>query len=901
MKLLRLDKRAEEGAPFWGAWSIRTRLMLLVLLSVLPALAIILHTGLAQQRSDIDSARRNLLLTVENLAEYQGTVTFGIRQMLMTIAHYPSLQQGDIEATDRLFSSLQQHSPVNSQLLFARPDGMVSSGGRATPYSIADRSYFQEVVATRRLVAGGYVLSRPGSVPVLPYAFPVMGEHDQLSGVLVATVNLSHYQDLLQRMGFPEGSVVGIEDRNGLRLCRFPKLEGLANEGVGQVLPEKIRRRISGPEVKGTYTEEGIDGVRRIYGFVQLRLPEEEDAYLYIRVGIPERSALVTASRRLRTNLLLFSAACSMALLAAWFLGNLTLVDPITQLARVSQQLGLGNLKARSRLSHTKGGEIGLLARSLDLMAANQEQREIERENTLQAISDLSRQNKLILDAAGEGIVGLDARGLVMFINPAAAAMTGFREEELLWQDLHLMVHHCYQDGSHYPPCDCPMHRTLRWGVCCRVRNEVLWRKDGTSFPCAYSSTPIMNGGRIAGAVIIFRDISERVRAENLLRRSEEHFRLLIENISDVIIVLDSRGVIRYASPSLEKVLGHRLPDLRDRRGCRMVHEDDYYGVVDEFGRSLVLPGHSFSIEMRCRHSDGTWRTFEAIGKSFYDGKGRLSLVLNLHDVTARRQAEDERAKMEAQFRQAQKMEAVGRLAGGIAHDFNNMLAVIIGHSDIALCRLSPDDPAHHHMQEILNAALRSSELIKQLLAFARKQPIAPRIVDLNDNIARLIAMLERLIGSWIEIAWQPGEGLWPVKIDPTQLDQILVNLVVNARDAIGARGTITIATRNVVLDENVRQISAALSPGAFVLLTVADTGEGMDEETLRHIFEPFFTTKELGKGTGLGLSMVYGAVRQNKGMVDVESMVGEGTIFRIYLPRTYSLIEAKRPTPRLA
>ena len=166
------------------------------------------------------------------------------------------------------------------------------------------------------------------------------------------------------------------------------------------MLPDKIRRHISGSQEKGTYTEQGVDGVRRIYGYVQLRLPDEGEVYLYIRVGIPERSALVAATRRLKTNLILFSAACTLALAAAWFLGNLTLVDPITHLARVSQQLGIGNLQARSRLSHTKGGEIGLLARSLDIMAANQEQRENERLGALQAISDLSRRNKLILDAA---------------------------------------------------------------------------------------------------------------------------------------------------------------------------------------------------------------------------------------------------------------------------------------------------------------------------------------------------------------------------------------------------------------------------------------------------------------------------------------------------------------------
>lgn len=881
---------SEQTIPFWGSWSIRTRLMLLALLSVLPALAIILHTGLTQQQSDIDNARKNVLLTVENLAKHQDTVTLGIKQMLITIAHYPSVQRGDVTVSNQLFSRLRQHAPGNCQLIFAREDGMAYGEGAEEPFSIADRGYFQQVVSTRRFVAGEYVVSRSSAVPVLPYAFPVINDAERLAGVIVATVDLTQYQDLLHRMGFPEGSVVGIEDRNGLRLCRFPKLTGMANEGIGQPLPEKIRRHISGSQEKGTYTEDGVDGVRRIYGYIQLRLPDDGEFYLSIRVGIPERSALVSATRRLKTNLVLFSAACSLALAAAWFLGNLTLVDPITHLARVSQQLGIGNLQARSRLSHTKGGEIGLLARSLDIMAANQEQRENERVGSLKAIGDLSRRNKLILDAAGEGIVGLDAQGLVIFVNPAAATMTGYAADELLGQDLHLKIHHSLPDGTHYPLYACPMHRTLHQGAACRIRDEVLWRKDGTNFPCAYSSTPIVNDGKIAGAVIIFRDISERVQAENLLRQSEEHFRLLIENISDVIIVLDHRGTVRYASPSLERVLGYNISELRARNGCELVHRDDVFDVVDEFGRSLVMPGFCFTVEMRCRHKDGTWRIVETVGKSFYDRQGRLSLVLNSHDITEKKRAEEEREKIEAQFRQAQKMESVGRLAGGVAHDFNNMLSVIIGHADMALSRLSPVDPIHHNIKEILDASLRSADLTKQLLAFARKQTIAPKIVDLNDNVAEILKMLQRLIGSRIDIAWLPGEGLWPVKIDPTQLDQILVNLTVNARDAIHGKGAITIATGNVVLGENVRQTSANLSPGAFVLLTVADTGEGMNQETLRHIFEPFFTTKEQGKGTGLGLSTVYGAVKQNNGLIEVESTPGRGSTFKIYLPRTYSL-----------
>lgn len=879
----------DPGAPFWGSWSIRTRLMLLVLMSILPALGIIVHAGLEERKNDIENAHRKVLLTVENLAQHQDIVTTGIRQMLLTIAHYPGVQNGDVQASGKLFSGLHLNSPNNCGFIAARLDGTAFAAGKEdAPRSLADRNYFQEVLTTRNFVVGEYVVSRFTLIPVLPYAFPVIDEQDRLTGVIVATVNLEQYQHLLQQMGFPEGSVVGIEDRNGLRLCRYPKLDGMINEGIGQPLPEKIWQRISGPLAKGTYTEAGVDGVRRIYGFVQLRLPDSEKAYLYIRVGIPEESALLAATYKLQGNLILFSIACSLALAAAWFLGNLTLVDPIKQLAEVAQQLGAGNLKARSRLSHIKRGEIGLLAESLDMMAIHQEQRENERLEAHKAISDLHRQNQLILDSAGEGIVGLNTRGEVTFINPAAALLTGYAVHELLGQDLHLTIHHSQPDGSPYPRDACPMHKTLCRGSACRVRDEVLWRKDGTSFPCAYSSTPIVHDGKISGAVITFRDISERKQAETILRKSEAHFRLLIENISDVITVLDGCGFVRYASPSLERVLGYKLTELADKNGCELVHPEDRNDVADEFGRCFVKVGVCFFLQIRCRHRDGSWRIMETIGKSFLDREGRMAIVVNLHDITDRKQAEAEKDKMEAQFLHSQKMESVGRLAGGVAHDFNNMLSVIIGHAGLALHRLAQADPLRENLIEIKNAATRSADLTRQLLAFARKQTIIPKILDLNDTVAGILKMLERLIGEQIEIAWIPGSDLWPVKMDPTQIDQILVNLAVNARDAITGSGSITIATSNVFLDEGFRQNHAALFPGSFVVLTITDTGEGMNRTTLNHIFEPFFTTKEPGKGTGLGLATVYGAVKQNNGLIEVDSEPGQGTTFKIYLPRTY-------------
>ena len=246
----------------------------------------------------------------------------------------------------------------------------------------------------------------------------------------------------------------------------------------------------------------------------------------------------------------------------------------------------------------------------------------------------------------------------------------------------------------------------------------------------------------------------------------------------------------------------------------------------------------------------------------------------------------EEKAKLERQLLQAQKMESIGRLAGGVAHDFNNMLQGILGYCELMLLDMEPTDPRRSDLLEIRKAAKRSAALTRQLLAFARQQPAAPKVVDLNGIAGGMLKMLKRLIGEDIELDWQPAAQLWPVKIDPSQVDQLLANLVVNARDAIRDGGRIGIRTENVTLDEAYCACNINATPGDYVLLTVNDSGCGMDRQTINQIFEPFFTTKEPGKGTGLGLSTVYGLVRQNNGYINVYSEPGQGTTFRVYLPR---------------
>lgn len=275
--------------------------------------------------------------------------------------------------------------------------------------------------------------------------------------------------------------------------------------------------------------------------------------------------------------------------------------------------------------------------------------------------------------------------------------------------------------------------------------------------------------------------------------------------------------------------------------------------------------------------------------ESAYTDTDQMQLTLFMDAVwkiTAQKRAEAEKLNLTAQLQQAQKIESIGRLAGGVAHDFNNMLSVILGHAELGIMRLDPSHPVFANLQEIRTATKRSADLTRQLLAFARKQTVAPKVIDLNDAVAGMHSMLQRLIGENLQLTWQPAANLWPVRIDPSQLDQIMANLCINARDAISGGGKIIIETANDMIAANDSKAPPYAAPGDYVKVDVSDNGKGMDKETLEHIFEPFFTTKDVGEGTGLGLATVYGIVRQNNGFIHVYSEPGTGTTFTIYLPR---------------
>ncbi|MGC8959174.1 MAG: PAS domain S-box protein [Chloroflexia bacterium] len=380
----------------------------------------------------------------------------------------------------------------------------------------------------------------------------------------------------------------------------------------------------------------------------------------------------------------------------------------------------------------------------------------------------------------------------------------------------------------------------------------------------------------------------EKNRALRALRESEERYRRLIELLPDAVAVHQD-GLVRMVNLTGARMLGYESPEeVIGRPALEFVHPDDRDVVRERIRAQLERGERAPPLEERFLHRDGHVIPVEVTAAPFRLGGRPASLVV-IRDVSARKRLEEE-------LRQAQKMEALGRLAGGVAHDFNNLLTAINGYTELLLSSLHPEDPLRAEAEAILKAGQRAAMLTQQLLAFGRRQVMELRVVNLNQVLEGLAGMLRRLIREDIELAFSPDPGLGPVRVDVTQMEQAIVNLVVNARDAMPGGGRLTLETANVDLGEEEVRVRPGLSPGRYVRLTVSDTGEGIPEEVREHLFEPFFTTKEVGMG--LGLATVYGVVRQFGGFIQVESEPGRGSTFRIYLPRVEEPPEAPVQPP---
>jgi PAS domain S-box-containing protein len=494
---------------------------------------------------------------------------------------------------------------------------------------------------------------------------------------------------------------------------------------------------------------------------------------------------------------------------------------------------------------------------------------------------------KKAVDGSNEVVFMTDAQGVITLINPAFSRTYGYTEEEVVGK----MTPRLLKGGQVKPET-----YEAFWEMLLEkraVRGEFINKaKDGRLVTVDASASAILDErGEITGFLGIQRDISERKKLEAAMRASEIRYRRLFEAAKDGILILDhDTGIIVDVNPFMENLLGYPSREMLGKK----LWEIGPFKEVDTSKisfRELRDQGSIRYEDLPLQTSDGRLAAVEFVS-NVYEVNGDKVIQCNIRDITERIEAEKELKKSQEQFLQAQKMEAVGRLAGGVAHDFNNLLTVINGYSELMLENAPRDSRERSHLEEIKRAGGRAAELTRQLLAFSRKQVSMPRVLDLNTVVKGAQKMLRRMVGEDIEFVANFQKPLGKVKADPGQIEQVIMNLVVNARDAMPQGGKLTIETANAELDETYASAHADVTPGHYVMLTLSDTGCGMDPEAQSHIFEPFYTTKEQGKGTGLGLSTVYGIVKQSGGHVGVYSETGKGTTFRVYIPRTDEGIE---------
>jgi len=507
-----------------------------------------------------------------------------------------------------------------------------------------------------------------------------------------------------------------------------------------------------------------------------------------------------------------------------------------------------------------------------------------ERKRQENLLSESEERYRRLFETANDGIVLLEkAEGKITHANPAITEMFGYSHDEFIGKSV-IDIGFPGDIGTIQE-----ISQTLE-------KDGILTYKDA---PVQIKSaqvvfTDIYMVDRAKLVQVNLRDVTERKRMAEAYENERAYLSAVIDNIGEAIVICDAEGRIVRFNETARRLHGLPEQSIPSDLWAQAQHYDLYQedGItpmpIKDTPLFRALQGEcvkDVEIVVAAKHSRPYFLVCN--GQALTDETGKIyGAVVAMHDITERKQAEKEKERLQAQFSQAQKMESVGRLAGGVAHDFNNKLTVINGYAEMMAAVLPSSDPMYESVQQIHTAGKQSEAIVRQLLAFARKQTISPVQLDLNDTISPMLKMLQRLIGENIGLEWHPGKNLYRVKIDPSQVDQIMANLSLNARDSISDVGKVTIETKNTVVDEDYCKNNPEAIPGRYAMLVVSDDGCGMEKEVKDQLFEPFFTTKEVGKGSGLGLPSVYGIVKHNNGFINVYSEPGEGTVFKIYLPR---------------
>lgn len=896
--------------------NVRYQIALILLLAIVPLAALTVYMAVDDGKKDASRAQADSRETVHLVARDLDQVITSSSHLVQGLSQSSAILAGSGNC-DAQLAALTPAFPqfANLGVIDADSNVLCAASNPRHVKNLRDRpenlALMRRVRATRQVSVGSFAMTAPGK-RVVPVMGPVMDARDEVRSFFFVTIDLDWLDQLVNSVQLPAQAILLVMDGTGKEIARNPRS---AEWPAGTPAPDFERTLVGQADFDREVR--GYDGVDRFYSLAKVRPGEDLTVVMKIRRNEIYRPA----RRRLMLHLGGLGVIGLLVMGLTWFGSDTYFRYPLTRLIETANQLASGKPEARSGLHYR--GEIGVLAQSFDQMAdtlqRNQDgertaaAREAARLRRLKHLSELSMMLAGDPAAVFERIVRMlgelfEVRGVCL--------------SELNGGDLAFRA--VYVQGQVIPDAGgCPIEitpcATVAAGKTIRIYDQVLdlfpkaeflRRHDARSwcgFPSIDSEGNVVAvtclvddrpreyteedqqilwviGQRIATEFARVRSMAEHARMEEALRENERRLEEAqqmaqlgsydSEGASGVMTWSDEMYRIFEVEPSGEAPSSEKV--------LERTHPDDRAMVRQNHSRLLAENG-TYEIEHRLLMPDGRTKWVLVRGTVAPGGDGQPHMRGTVQDITERRRAEEEKTKLQAQLNQAQKMDSIGRLAGGIAHDFNNLLTVINGYSDVLKHQLS--SPLWKYADQIHKAGESAASLTRQLLAFSRMEVTNPQRVLVNDIVAESRDMLQRLVGEDIEMETRPLASPDEVLADPNQIQQCLVNLVVNARDAMPEGGRLTIETANVQAERSDLPPGSIAEPGPYVRLTVLDTGIGMDEETIQHVFEPFFTTKEKGRGTGLGLSTVYGIVSQWQGFIRVTSQPGRGSDFSIYLP----------------
>ncbi len=834
--------------------TLRLRLLVLVLVAVTPALVFSLQARSTARRVAAQNVREEALRLARLSALEEEQLVAGTRQFVTTVSHAAEVRDGDWAACGRLFSHLLTHYRRYNNIGVVTLDGRVVCSGipLSGPVTLPDTKVVRRAAATRDLAIGNYQFGRIAKRPAVTFDYPVIDEHGNVLAVVFASLNLGwlESEEFATVTTLPPGSTFAKLDSGGRVLAYRPETPGR----IGRPYPDpRLLARVRA-EQQGVFETSDADGIRRVYAFATVATTFD-GGRMHVILSIPSAALFASIDSQLRHDLTWLSIAALLAIAGAWVGGDVFLLRRIRAITAAMLRTQAGDLAARTGVRYGPG-ELSQLARGFDEMAASLQ----DRDTKLRAAE---AQYRTLVEQAPAVIytTALDPVGSRLYVSPQIEAAVGFSQAEWL-ADPELWSRQIHPSDRERVLGEFAASRAAGKNFSSEYRmlardGSVHWFRDEERNVRDEDGRPLFGQG-------VLVDVTDRKQFEKKLERSERELRLLTDSLPVLIAYVDDERRYRFVNKAFEE--WWRLPQATflGKRLEEVLGEENSETIREHVGE--VLAGRSVTFESEIAYGEGKARrvqaTFVPNLAAANEVVGFFVLVVDISEMR----------RLEEQLRHAQKMEAVGRLAGGVAHDFNNLLQAMLSHAQL-LRKLQTDPVRVEAIAEDFERQIkRGASLTRQLLLFSRREAAKWELIDLNEAVAEAAVLLRRLVRENITFFFEPCDGALFVKADRGQLDQVLMNLVVNASDAMEEGGALTIRTGH--------------EGEEWVWFAVQDSGHGIPEEIRAQMFEPFFTTKGAGRGTGLGLSVVHGIVAAHSGRIDVETAVGTGSTFKITLPR---------------